>query len=62
MKKMIKWYGILTANNIEIKLSENPQHDGANDSSANKSHMTDTKQGAVKSAPPKKINSPRKMA
>ncbi len=61
MKKMIKWYSILTTNNIEIKLSENPQHDGASDSS-NKSHMTDTKQGAVKNAPPKKINSPRKMA
>src|SRR6476619_8387721 len=61
MKKMIRWYGILTANNIEIKLSENPQHDTQNDS-GNKSNFDDNKQGAVKNAPPKKINSPRKMA
>ena len=61
MKKMIKWYGILTDNKIEIKLSENPQHD-ANDLASNKSNFADAKQGAVKNAPPKKINSPRKMA
>ena len=61
MKKMIKWFGILTTNNIEIKVSENPQHDGQNDG-GNKSNFAETKQGAVKNAPPKKINSPRKMA
>lgn len=61
MKKMIKWYGILKTNNIEIKLSENPQHESANEG-ANKSNFADTKQGTVKNAPPKKINSPRKMA
>ena len=60
MKKMIKWYSILTENKIDIKLSENPQHEGSDVS--NKSNFADTKQGAVKNAPPKKINSPRKMA
>ena len=29
MKKMVKWYSQLVANNVEIKLSENPEHDGA---------------------------------
>ena len=60
MKKMIKWYSILTENKIDIKLSENPQLEG-NDVPS-KSNFADTKQGAVKNAPPKKINSPRKMA
>lgn len=59
MKKMLKWYEILTANNIEIKVSEAP-HD-ANETNQ-KSNFADAKQGAVKNAPPKKINSPRKMA
>ncbi len=61
MKKMIKWYGILNDNKIEIKLSEGPQHDTGNDGGS-KSNFADTKQGAFKNAPPKKINSPRKMA
>ena len=61
MKKMVKWYSILTDNKVEIKLSDNPQHDVQSDG-GNKSNFADTKQGAVKNAPPKKINSPRKMA
>lgn len=60
MKKMIKWYEILTTHNIEIKVSEAPQND-VSDSNQNK-NFADAKQGAVKNAPPKKINSPRKMA
>ena len=60
MKKMLKWYEILTTHNIEIKISETPQSE-VNDSNQNK-NFADAKQGAVKNAPPKKINSPRKMA
>ena len=60
MKKMLKWYEILTTHNIEIKISETPQSE-VNDSNQNK-NFVDAKQGAVKNAPPKKINSPRKMA
>lgn len=61
MKKMVKWFGILKANNIEIKLSELPA-----DSDAavveNKPKAVETKAAAVKNAPAKKINAPRKMA
>jgi hypothetical protein len=28
MKKMVKWYSILKDNNIEAKLSEQPEEDG----------------------------------
>lgn len=63
MKKMLKWYTILTANNVEIKLSEHPaDNDGAHEQAAPKAKIAETKQAAVKAAPPKKINSPRKMA
>jgi hypothetical protein len=63
MKKIIKWYGQLTANNVEIKLSENPEHDGAaHETIAPKAKAAEPKQVATKTAPPKKINSPRKMA
>lgn len=27
MKKMVRWYGILKANNVELKLSEEPEED-----------------------------------
>lgn len=60
MKKMVKWFGILTANNIEIKLSENP--DTENAVADNKPKAVETKATAVKNAPAKKINTPRKMA
>ncbi len=63
MKKIVKWYSILTANNVEIKLSENPdQENPAQEVVTPKAKATETKQAAVKSAPPKKINAPRKMA
>ncbi|MEO6232231.1 MAG: DUF5606 domain-containing protein [Ferruginibacter sp.] len=63
MKKMVKWFGQLTANDIEIKLSENPDQDNAaHDVVTPKAKANETKQASVKSAPPKKINSPRKMA
>ena len=63
MKKIIKWYGQLTANNVEIKLSENPERDGAaHETIAPKAKAAEPKQVTTKAAPPKKINSPRKMA
>lgn len=63
MKKMVKWYAQLTANDIEIKLSEHPEQDGTtHDVVTPKAKANETKQASVKSAPPKKINSPRKMA
>jgi hypothetical protein len=63
MKKMVKWFALLTANDVEIKLSENHDQDNAaHDTVTPKAKATETKQASVKSAPPKKINSPRKMA
>jgi hypothetical protein len=63
MKKMVKWFDLLKTNNVEIKLSENPDQDAAvHDVVTPKAKATETKQVSVKAAPPKKINSPRKMA
>lgn len=63
MKKMVKWFIQLTANGVEIKLSENhDQESAAHDVVTPKAKAPETKQASVKSAPPKKINSPRKMA
>ena len=65
MKKMVKWFDILTKNNIEIKLSEvSDQQDAVptQDVATPKAKTTETKKASVKSAPPKKINTPRKMA
>ena len=67
MKKMVKWFDVLTKANIEIKLSEHSEEDTAGDNVAEKKTSSAAKPGvqkttAVKNAPPKKINSPRKMA
>ena len=64
MKKMVKWFDTLKTNGIEIKLSENPELDGAtvHEVVTPKAKAPETKQARVKAAPPKKINSPRKMA
>lgn len=62
MKKMVKWFGILTENNIEIKLSEMPADAAENNAVENKPKVVETKAAAVKNAPAKKINTPRKMA
>ena len=63
MKKMVKWFDLLTTNNVEIKLSENPELDVAvHEVATPKAKANETKQVSVKNAPPKKINSPRKMA
>ena len=67
MKKMVKWFEILSKNKIEIKLSEAGEEETGTDLAAGKktaaaNKTAATKTTAVKSAPPKKINSPRKMA
>ncbi len=64
MKKMIRWFDILTKNNVEIKLSE--KDDDAKELAAekktNQTKTVSSKGAALKNAPAKKINSPRKMA
>ncbi|UAY51947.1 DUF5606 family protein [Ferruginibacter albus] len=62
MKKMIKWYEILTANNVEIKLSENVEGEVAAETKTNQPKVASNSQTTVKNAPAKKINAPRKMA
>jgi hypothetical protein len=68
MKKMVKWFEVLEKNKVDIKLSEVTEEDAeAGDKPAavaeKKTAKTAApKAAAVKSAPPKKINSPRKMA
>ena len=63
MKKMVKWYIQLTTNEIAIKLSENPEQDGAaHEITTPKASVKTAKSASVKSAPPKKIGSSRNMA
>ncbi len=68
MKKMVKWFEVLEKNKVDIKLSEATEEDTeAADKPAavaeKKTAKTAApKAAAVKAAPPKKINSPRKMA
>jgi len=67
MKKMVKWYDILVKNNVEIKLSEATEEEGAAEVVAEKktaaaSKTVTPKAAAVKGGPAKKINTPRKMA
>lgn len=65
MKKMVKWFDILNKNNVEIKLSEVKEEDSTEhvaEKKTNASKSVTPKATAVKNAPPKKINSPRKMA
>ena len=60
MKKMVKWFTILTANNVEIKLSE--LGDTATHEIAKAKPSAANKTSAVNNAPARKINTPRKMA
>jgi hypothetical protein len=63
MKKMIKWFDVLEKNKIEIKLSEQPLHEeGEAPVATVKAKPAEPKAAAVKNAPAKKINAPRKMA
>ncbi|MGC4100668.1 DUF5606 family protein [Ferruginibacter sp.] len=60
MKKMVKWFEALVKNNVEIKLSELPAEE--TEAAVAKAKPTEQKAAAVKNAPAKKINAPRKMA
>ena len=60
MKKMVKWFTLLTANNVEIKLSE--LGDTATHEIAKAKPSAANKTSAVNNAPARKINTPRKMA
>ena len=65
MKKMLKWFEILSKHNVEIKLSENPADENTEaitDKKSSNNPQAVQKTTAVRSAPPKKINAPRKMA
>jgi Domain of unknown function (DUF5606) len=62
MKKMVKWFGSLQSNNIEIKLSELPEGDTAAPETVKAKPAASTKAAAVNNAPARKINTPRKMA
>lgn len=62
MKKMVKWFGALQANNVEIKLSELPEVDAATTETVKAKPAASTKAAAVNNAPARKINTPRKMA
>ncbi|MEO6405588.1 MAG: DUF5606 domain-containing protein [Ferruginibacter sp.] len=66
MKKMVKWLDILKKNKVEIKLPEEGAQDSAQemmaDNKTGHSKNAEHKAAAVKNAPAKKINSPRKMA
>jgi hypothetical protein len=77
MKKMVKWLEILTANKIEVKLTETPAQEEATTEASTEVKAPKEKAPAKtaaakpataksttvkKAAPPKKINSPRKMA
>ena len=61
MKKMLKWFEVLQANNVEIKLSEEVEGN-ATDALTSKAKPVATKTAAVNNAPARKINTPRKMA
>lgn len=70
MKKMIKWYEILTKEGVEIKLSAGGEEEetAATDQpvtekkTAAKAAAATPKAAAPKNAPAKKINTPRKMS
>lgn len=68
MKKMIKWFDILSKAGVEIKLSEqNGEEATAEDKPLAEKKTaaakpSTPKAAAVKNAPAKKINTPRKMA
>ena len=64
MKKMVKWFGLLQKHQIEIIRSENPAEadSSAPEQTAGKPRAAESKPVSTRTAPPKKINTPRKMA
>lgn len=64
MKKMVRWYKILTDSGIEFKMPEITEENAENvaDKKNTPVKNVEHKAAAVKNAPAKKINAPRKMA
>ena len=63
MKKMVKWLDTLNKHEVDIKLSETPEGETPTaENKTTKAKTAVTQTATVKNAPPKKINSPRKMA
>ena len=62
MKKMVKWFGLLNDNDVDIKLSENPDLENESFDTTAKAKPSAVKTSAVNNAPARKINTPRKMA
>ena len=64
MRKMIKWFDVLIANNVELKLSEHTDEaaHAPEAATAKAKPAASPKTASTKTAPPKKINTPRKMA
>jgi Domain of unknown function (DUF5606) len=62
MKKMVKWLDILEKNNIAVELGEATEDTVDEVKEIAKPKAAGPKVAAVKNAPAKKINSPRKMA
>ena len=62
MKKMVRWFEILNKSNIEIKLSEATEEGGeVAEKKINTAKNVEPKAASFRNAPPKKINTPRKM-
>ncbi len=62
MKKMVKWFAQLQANQIEIKLSGQGELSEAPAVETPKAKAAEPKAAATRQAPAKKVNAPRKMA
>jgi hypothetical protein len=65
MKKMVKWFELLTKNNIELKHAEQTATEEVVEAPVEKKSApkaAPAKAAAVKNAPAKKVNAPRKMA
>lgn len=64
MKKMVKWFAQLEKHQVEIVRSENtPESEGpVHEQAASKPKAAESKSVSTRTAPPKKINTPRKMA
>lgn len=65
MKKMIRWFHTLNEHKIKIELSEHPADadaEATGEKTTAPKAVTQPKAAAVKNAPAKKVNAPRKMA
>jgi hypothetical protein len=66
MKKMVKWFAILKAKGVEVKLPSSADTDAATDEKPVEKKVVKNVEpkaaAAPKNAPAKKVNAPRKMA